>query len=304
MFDVLTQMAALIVCGLAWRLWRPMGIDADTCRLSLSSLVYVLLLPALVLQVLWKAKLGLDSSRIALTSGSSTLISLGLAWLIYHISRTKKSIAGALILAAAFPNATYMGLPVLEQLLGSWARPIAIQYDLFASTPLLLTVGILLASHYGHSSKSANLFKELLKVPPLWAAVIAVTFNLSGVPLPEWLDHWLGMLAVGVIPLMLISLGMSLKWSAWQNSYTTLLLPVIAIQLIVMPFIGYNIAQWSGLTGATLTAVLLEAAMPSMVLGMVLCDRFKLNTSLYAVAVTVTTGLSFFTLPLWFNWIS
>jgi len=39
--------------------------------------------------------------------------------------------------------------------------------------------------------------------------------------------------------------------------------------------------------------------MPTMVLGLVICDRFKLDTSLYAEAVTVTTALSLITLPLW-----
>jgi len=47
----------------------------------------------------------------------------------------------------------------------------------------------------------------------------------------------------------------------------------------------------------------LEAAMPSMVLGLVLCDRFRLDTTLYALAVTVTTLLSLLSLPLWFGFI-
>ena len=51
MFDVFTQMAALIACGVAWRIWKPMGIHADTSRQSLIGLVYVLLLTALVLDV-------------------------------------------------------------------------------------------------------------------------------------------------------------------------------------------------------------------------------------------------------------
>ena len=41
--------------------------------------------------------------------------------------------------------------------------------------------------------------------------------------------------------------------------------------------------------------------MPSMVIGLVLCDRYGLNTSLYAIAITLTTALTMFTIPLWFN---
>ena len=35
-----------------------------------------------------------------------------------------------MILAAGFPNVTYLGLPVLEQTFGSWARSVVIQIDL------------------------------------------------------------------------------------------------------------------------------------------------------------------------------
>jgi len=45
--------------------------------------------------------------------------------------------------------------------------------------------------------------------------------------------------------------------------------------------------------------VTLEAGMPSMVLGVVICDRFHLNTPYYAFAVTLTTLACIFTLPLW-----
>ena len=44
--------------------------------------------------------------------------------------------------------------------------------------------------------------------------------------------------------------------------------------------------------------------MPSMVLGVVISDRYGLDTSLYAAAVTVSTLLSLLTLPLWFSLLS
>ncbi|HKJ87369.1 MAG TPA: AEC family transporter, partial [Gammaproteobacteria bacterium] len=57
-----------------------------------------------------------------------------------------------------------------------------------------------------------------------------------------------------------------------------------------------------GLEGETLVAVTLEAAMPSMVLGIVICDRYGLDSGLYAMAVTLTTAAGLVTLPLWFEW--
>ena len=302
MFQILTHMGALILSGISWRALRPFGHDADTTRHAITGLVYVLLLPALVLEVLWKAPLGGDAIRLAFTAASGILICMFLAWLAYRITNTPKPIAGALILAAAFPNATYMGLPVLEHLLGPQGRGIALQFDLFACTPLLLSVGILLASAYGEHKEKAHPLQALLKVPPLWAAALAISLNLADVPIPEWVDEWLTMLSASVVPLMLIALGMSLRWSAWKHHYLLLLVPVILLQLFVMPATAMLIGKEVGLDGDLLTGTVLEAAMPSMVLGLVLCDRYGLNTGLFAIAVTLTTALTLMTLPLWFGW--
>jgi predicted permease len=35
----------------------------------------------------------------------------------------------------------------------------------------------------------------------------------------------------------------------------------------------------------------------------VLCDRYRLDSSLYAMAVTLSTALSIITLPAWFGWL-
>lgn len=303
MNQVLLQMAALIACGILWRFVKPPGLDADTARRVITGLVYSLLLPALVLVVLWKTSLGLDTIKIAMAAACGVIVALAATWLLFRTSTVPKPIAGALILAAAFPNVTYLGLPVLEKTFGPWARSIAIQYDLFACTPLLLTVGILIARFHGDSSEKDNPLTALLKVPPLWAAVAAVIFNLSNIPLPVGLEGFLQTLANGVVPLMLIALGMALTWETRQLHRLPLVVPVLAIQLFMMPLLVWGVATTLGLHGELLTAVVLEAAMPSMVLGVVLCDRYGLDTGLYATVVTATTMLSLFTLPLWFQWV-
>ncbi len=301
MFDVFSQMTALIACGIAWRIWQPLGLEADQCRKALTSVVYMIFLPALVLHVLWSTPLGLESIHIALSAAIGICSALLLAWAIYRGLKTPAAITGAMLLAAAFPNATYMGLPVLEQVLGSDARSIAIKYDLFACTPLLLTVGIMLAQHYGNGPRQ-NPLKSLLSVPPLWAAALAVTLNLNSVAMPDWFDHWLSQLGSAVIPLMLLALGMSLRWQTGDHKLLVLTLPVIVIQLFFMPTVVYFAAHQFGLDGDQLTGTVLEAAMPAMVLGLVLCDRYGLKTHLYAITVTLTTLISLITIPMWYQW--
>jgi predicted permease len=304
MNQVLPQMAALIACGIVWRFFKPPGMDADSIRHVITSLVYTLLLPALVLSVLWKTSFGLDTVKIALVAAAGVISALLATRLLFRRSAAPKTVVGALFLAAAFPNATYLGLPVLEKTFGPWARGVAIQYDLFACTPLLLTVGILIAQRHGGSAERDHPLTALFKVPPLWAALTAITLKLADVPLPKGLAEFLQTLANGVVPLMLIALGMALSWETRQLLRLPLILPVLAIQLLMMPLLAWGLSALMGLHGELRTAVVLEAAMPCMVLGVVLCDRYGLDTALYATTVTVSTVLSFFTLPLWFQWVN
>ena len=304
MQTVILNMTALIACGILWRVLRPGGLGADITRQVLTSLVYYLLLPALVIQVLWKAPLGISSFGIAASAAAGVLVSILLSTLICRRCHHDGRITGAVVLAASFPNATYMGLPVLESLYGDAGRSIAIQYDLFACTPLLLTVGILLASFYGQRENPVSLWRSLLRVPPLWAALFGVLVNLAGIDMPVALDQWLGMLAPGVIPLMLFSLGLSLRWDTINRSRLPTVIPIVILQLAVAPLVVWAVSQGVGLEGIIRTGTVMEAAMPSMVIGIVLCDRYGLDTGLYAAAVTLTTLLSLLTLPAWSGMLS
>jgi malate permease and related proteins len=301
MLSVMTQMGALIACGVAWSSLRPAGLGAGETRRVLTTLVYYLLLPALVLKVLWAAPLGLVSLQIAASAGLTVLAALAVTAAACRVCLPSRAAVGAMMLAAAWPNAVYLGLPILDRLFGEPGRAVAIQYDLFGSLPLLLTVGVLIARHYGDRVVSAaGPLRGLFAVPSIWAAIVAVTLNLSGVPIPEWLDDWLGFLGYAVTPLMLFSLGLALVFDRFRASDAPALAAVTLIQLLVAPLVALGLVTGLGMEGVPAMGTVLEAAMPAMVLGIVFCDRFGLDTGLYAAAVTLTTAVSLVTLPLWF----
>ncbi|MCW8854612.1 MAG: AEC family transporter [Gammaproteobacteria bacterium] len=301
MISTLIQMFALIGLGLGWSFFNTGEISNKTIRKVLTDLVYYLFLPALVLNVLWSASLGLDTLKISISAATGVISALLLSIFICRRCRTRHTVVGAVLLAAAFPNATYLGYPLLKSTLGEWAGPVAIQYDLLACTPLLLTVGIMLAAHFGDKGEKPHPFYTLMKVPPLWAAAIAILLNLSQVDSPEWLQGLLGMMGSAVIPLMLIAIGLALKQGFRETRYLVTVIPVVMIQLFIMPLIVWGMSLLLGMNTSLTTAVVLEAAMPSMALGVVLCDRYGLNTGVYAASVTTTTLLSLFTLPVWYQ---
>jgi hypothetical protein len=304
MFMVLAQMAVLIACGALWQALAPRHIPALAHRRALTDLVFYILLPAMVIDVIWQAPLDITSMKISLLAMSGLATAALSIWLVLKVIPVTNAQKGALILATTFPNVTYLGLPVLDQVLGSWSNAIILQYDLFACTPILMTVGMLMAGYYGSHDQSSHPLKSLIKIPPLWAVTIAVLLNLLNVERPDFIHSALQTLSGGVVPLMLIALGMSIRWQSLRLNLLPLLLPVAAITLFMAPAGVWLVTQVLSLPTDIMTTVILSAAMPTMVFGIVICERYGLDTSLYAAAVTLTTVLCMASLPVWFYWIN
>ncbi len=304
MFTALIQMSLLIACGSFWKSRAPAHISALAHRRAITDLVFYLLLPAMVLDVVWRTPLGQSSIKISLLAIAGVITGLIVMKFILRFIKTDNPQTGALLLAASFPNATYLGLPVLDKVIGPSTHATVIQYDLFACTPVLLSFGMLLARYYGSNNPAVHPLKELTKVPPLWAVTIAVTLNLLEVPQPIILHTALSTLAGGVVPLMLIVLGMSIRWQSLHFRFLPFLAPVIGISLLVVPLVILGLSYLIGLDTNLITEVVIIAAMPTMVFGVVISERYELDSELYAAAVTITTIFSLLTLPMWFQLLS
>ncbi len=302
MTETLFQMAVLIACGTIWRWIRPAGLGAEETRKVLTSLVYYVLLPALILDVMWRSKIDDSAFHYSILGVACIVFGIMVVWLYSRVFSLPRPQLGAVILATSFPNVTYLGLPVMVKTFGEWSKAVVIQLDVFAASPMLLTVGIMIARYYGRSSNnSSQMFVILATVPAFWVAGIGLALNFKGVQMPEWVAGVLKTLAGGMVPLMLFSLGLAISWSSlrWRN--IPYVLPAIVIKLALMPLFAWYLVGFLTFSGQTKVAVILEMAMPSMVMGIVFCDRYKLDSSLYAMIVTVTTLLSLLSLPFWYR---
>ncbi len=297
----LIHMTLIMACGVGWRFFRPAGLTAEQTRKVLTTVVFYVFLPALVLDVLWSADIGLQSIEYTFLGVSLIFSALLMMWIITHLLKFRKPQTGAILLAASFPNVTYLGLPVLEQTFGSWARSVVIQLDFFAMSPLVFTVGIMIARYYGEQKNDDKPILFHLITPPFCAAIIAVFLNLNQFTTPVWLSGTFQLLSAAVVPLMLFSLGLALNWQSIRLNNLPYVIPVILIKLVLMPLFAMEIVTYLSMSDEHKAAAVLDMAMPSMMLGIVLCDRYKLDSALFAMAVTVTTLLSILTLPYWYS---
>ena len=301
MNSTLIQMTLIMLCGVVWRVLKPAQLSAEQTRLVLTSVVYYLLLPAMIIEVLWRANIGWHSFQFSLFGMSCIVFGMVLSWLVGTLFKFSSVRLGTMILASAFPNVTYMGLPVLGQVFGDWTRSIVIQIDLFAAAPLVFTVGVMIAKHYGEHQGEQKSLLSFLNAPPFWSAALAVALNLSGMTAPDWLFGVLEKLSSAVVPLMLFSMGLALSWSAMNLSNLPYVLPVVLIKMLFMPLFAMVLIEHLTIADQYHAAAVLDVAMPSMLLGVVYCDRYQLDSSLYAMMVTVTTLLSLLVLPFWYR---
>ncbi len=301
MHDILFPFGLIILAGVAFRHIKPAGVEASVMSLAINAGVLNLFLPALCIKTIYQSTIDLDALLVPATAWMTTLAALLLAAGIYSLLAKKIQLApqekGVLLLAAAFGNVTYLGLPVLAGLFGSSAAKYALYYDLLATTPLLWLVGANLASRYGEDRKYGfrEALKTIISLPPVLGIFAGMLLNLTGTPLPAFVVHALDMLGGLVVPLMIFSIGLALRFPKVANAYAVI--PAVVIKLVVSPGISFLTASTLGLAGVPLVSATLEGAMPSMVLTLLVASRYKLDISLGAFIIVVTTVLSFFTLP-------
>lgn len=301
MGTILLECILFISIGYLLSITKPLNFDAETTRKSIISLVYLVLLPSLVIKSLWTTDPDLIQFTISLSVIITILISMLLIWIIYQFFNLSKATLGTLILAGAFSNATYQGLPILQHQLGDAGTAITIQYDFFAQTPLLLTIGVLIAKYFGTQDnvKTESTLFTLMKVPALWAALIGLILNQTQIAPTEPFITWLTHLSDPVVPLMLISIGLGLKPQSIHRQDLPILMPVITIKLLIAPFIIILLARLFMLDETIVLGLTLEAAMSTMLIAIVFVERYHLDSRKFVEIVTLTLLLSLGTLPLW-----
>ena len=192
-----------------------------------------------------------------------------------------------------FANVGNMGLPLALFAFGQEGLALALGFFV-ANTMAHFTVGIFLTA--GRVSLG-----EMLRTPILHAAFIALFVQLSGVVFPAWLDNTLDLIGGITIPLMLITLGVSLASIQVATLARTTVLALLRLGGGVLA--GWLVAWVLGLEGVARAVVILQSAMPAAVFNYLLAQQYGRSPADVAGLVVVSTLLSFLTLPLLLWWL-
>ena len=300
MQNILLSFGFIIVLGVAFRRLRPGGLGAATLTRAINVTVLKVFLPALCIRTLYVSRIDTEAVLIPLSAGITTLTALVLSVGVYRLFAKKMGLlpseTGVLVIGATFGNITYLGLPVLTGLYGSEAAKYALFYDLLSTTPLLWFIGVPVVASYRHG-RGPSLMESLRTVaslPPVWGILAGIALNLLHVPIPQFMLKSLEMLGSLVVPLMIFSIGLALSLPEVRHAFA--IVPAVIIKLALVPLISAASAVLLGLDGHALASCVIEGAMPTMVLSLLIAEELKLDVSLAAFLIVVTTILSFFTL--------
>jgi len=284
--------AAIVGVGAALRATGLLG-SADARPLN-TVIVYVGL-PAFVFQAIHGAAIGPNLWRVVAVSWVVFASTLLLAFLAEKTLRLPRARAGGFLIAASLGNTGYLGYPLTAALLGAAAVPQAVFSDVFGTVFALVVVGLPIAARLGdHDQGVPSALRELVTFPAVIA--LAAALLLRPVALPEVVSSGLGLLASLVAPLIMLSVGLSLRPRSIAHGAGALAVLAV-LKLVFAPLVAWGIGS-AVLTGTGLSVATLQASMPSMMLTLVVGERYGLDTDFIAAAIFVTTVVSALTIPL------
>lgn len=186
-----------------------------------------------------------------------------------------------------FANTGNMGLPVCLFAFGPKGLAIAIGYFAVTAT-LQYTAGAWIYS-------GRRLPTDGFKTPLPYALALSVLLVAAGVAPPAWLLNTTTLIGGLTIPLMLITLGVSLARLGVTDLPRSIALGTFRIAMGLG--IGLGLAELFGLTGALRGVVVLEASMPAAVFNYLLARHYGKSPEQTASLVVTSTLIAFAALP-------
>jgi malate permease and related proteins len=281
-----------LAAGAGYTLARYLKLNPRT----LSQVIFYIFSPCLVFTLIRTSELG-NGDILRMLSFATSLILLvgGITLLIGKLMRLERKLLAASLLSTMFMNAGNFGLSVVLFAFGE--NSLAYSSLFFVTSSVLInTVGVMTASL--GSANIRQTLKSLVRLPALYALILGFVFLETGWPLPEPVERATQVLGNAAIPGMLVLLGMQLQVIRWKGFGAPLTL-VNIMRLVVSPLLAIGLSRVFNLSGHALQAGVLESAMPSAVLNIVVATEFDARPEFVTAAVTTTTLLSALTLTLW-----
>lgn len=210
---------------------------------------------------------------------------------LLHLARPA---VGALVLASAFANTGYLGLPFSAALFGLDSVPTAVAYDVLVTTFGILTIGFSIGAAFGTVAERPRerVAAFFARNPPLWAC--ALGFLAPEALAPEWAVEASQIVVFAILPLGFFVVGVTLAAEAEEGGMrfppplTAAVGTALGLKLLVAPAIVLALSQ---MVLEVPDTYLVQAAMASAINGIVIAHEYGLDRGLLAAAIAWSTAV-------------
>ncbi|NQV80832.1 MAG: AEC family transporter, partial [Alphaproteobacteria bacterium] len=137
--------------------------------------------------------------------------------------------------------------------------------------------------------------KQLVRTPVLYGLLFSLPFMFTQTALPAWATNTVDLLASLVVPLMLLTLGVSLARMRLRRVHRSL---GFAVCRLLGGFVaGILVAELFDLEGVVKGVLILQSTMPVAIFNYVFALRYKREPDDVAAAIILSTAISFATMP-------
>jgi len=286
--QLIAIIAPVLICAAIGYAWAQKGRPFDTEMVT--HLVTAVGVPCLVFTTLVNVDIDLDA--LGRMAGATVLAVAVMALLGAAALKAWGQSIRAFLPSAVFPNTGNMGLPLAMLAFGPEGMALAVAYFTVCII-FQFTLGVALSA--GVMSVQA-----LMRVPTIYAMAIALAFKTTGTQVPPWAANTIEILSGFTIPLMLITLGISLQQLKIGQVYKSA--AVAGMRLVLGFAVGLGVGYALGFEGVMLGVVVLQSTMPVAVFNYLFAKRYDTEPEAVAGAVVLSTVISFATLPMliWF----
>lgn len=286
LFAVMAPVLTGAGLGYLWiRLGQPYPVEFVT------RLVFNIGTPALIIASLANAEI--DAGNVGRTMLAAALVITAMAAATPLMARLLGKEWRVVLAPMMYPNTGNMGLPVVLYAFGSagfaYGITVMVTVSLFQ-----FTVGSVMASR-------DNPLRTLVRTPTVYAIVISLTLLLTDTALPLWLANSVDLISGFTVPLMLITLGVSLASIQVRSlksgvGFSLLRIPVAAA-------LAWGIGALLGLPAMAQGILVLQMSMPVAVFNYLFAQKARREPEYVASLVFCSTLLSLLYLPLLLAWL-
>jgi malate permease and related proteins len=292
-----------LICGFTCK--RTGRLPSHTSQ-SLNSFIIFMSLPALVLLQITNLFKTLEFQWSYLLPISMPWIIFILSWLFFsmlgQLRNWTRARTGTLILVSGLGNTSFVGIPLLEGIIGKEAVAWGVLIDQLGSFLVLSTLGLYVASTFGIAKGVRRTpLKQTLTFPPFIALVIALILGLNRFVFEGVSADILHRISQTLVPLALFAVGFQLRLNletlkryfrplSLSLTYKLVFCPLLFVVLVLIFQIQMDLVT---------RVMILEAAMATMITSAVIVSEFSMDEELANLMVGVSILFSLASVPLW-----